>query len=107
MPIYWNTPEISFLLPAPRCTSMIFRPTFAVVLSVALPLLPVHAEEASPGEFVCHFASTAIAIDGQADEEAWSEAQTIDRFYLPWLKEQARPARTATQISVRESLAYQ
>ncbi len=48
-------------------------------------------------EFECRFAHGKIKIDGKADDESWKSAQTIDHFYLPWLRENARPARTSTK----------
>jgi glucose/arabinose dehydrogenase len=35
-------------------------------------------------------------MDGKGDDEAWRHAQVIDNFYLPWLGNKARPARTKT-----------
>jgi hypothetical protein len=52
---------------------------------------------APPTAFECRWADTPITIDGKADEAAWQKAQLIDNFYLPWLGEKARPARTATK----------
>jgi glucose/arabinose dehydrogenase len=45
----------------------------------------------------CRFVDNPPTIDGIADDLAWKSAQPIDRFTLPWLKEQERPARTATK----------
>src|SRR4029453_7667764 len=50
-----------------------------------------------PKEFECRWAMAPIEIDGKASEPAWQAAQAIDRFYLPWLEENARPAKTATR----------
>src|SRR4030095_3524225 len=47
--------------------------------------------------FECRWATGPIEIDGKATEAAWQAAQPIDRFYLPWLKDAARPAKTATR----------
>ncbi len=47
-------------------------------------------------EFECRFASTPITIDGRADEAAWADADVIDHFYLPWLGDEARAAKTTT-----------
>lgn len=49
-----------------------------------------------PTEFECRWASKPIAIDGKGDDPAWKDAQVIDSFYLPWLK-QPRAAKTATK----------
>jgi hypothetical protein len=52
---------------------------------------------APPTHFECRWAEGPIQIDGKADEPAWKQAQVIDHFYLPWLGDKARPARTATR----------
>ena len=57
---------------------------------VVLPVPPPAAVE-------CRFAEGEITIDGVADEPAWKNAVVIDNFYLPWLKDKARPSRTKTQ----------
>ncbi len=67
------------------------------------------APETSTAEFECRYATAPITIDGVADEDIWSTAQTIDRFSLPWLKERARPARTSTKAKLlwdRENLYF-
>ncbi|HWB13777.1 MAG TPA: PQQ-dependent sugar dehydrogenase [Pirellulales bacterium] len=51
----------------------------------------------SSDEFECRWADAPIVIDGKADEAAWGKAQPIDRFSLPWLAENSRPAKTATK----------
>jgi len=61
---------------------------------------PPAPKKEPPTEFECHWADTAITIDGKADEEAWKHAQVIDHFYLPWLKDKARPAKTATKAKL-------
>ena len=38
-----------------------------------------------------------MSVDGIADEPGWAKAQLIGNFYLPWLKEKARPSKTATK----------
>ncbi len=83
------------------------HPCFMVLLFVgaAATLGVVHfaptkantANEDKPIEFECRWADAAITIDGKADEPVWKRAQMIDRFTLPWLKDKARPARTATR----------
>jgi len=52
------------------------------------------ADNAPPYE--CRWADGPITIDGVADEPAWKNALVIDNFYLPWLKDKARPSRTKT-----------
>jgi hypothetical protein len=54
-------------------------------------------ETADQAPFRCRWAKGPIEIDGKADDAAWKSAQVIDRFSLPWLKEKARPAKTATK----------
>jgi uncharacterized repeat protein (TIGR03806 family) len=48
-------------------------------------------------DFECRWAASPITLDGKADEPAWAAAQTFDHFYLPWLGEKSRPAKTATR----------
>lgn len=58
------------------------------------------ADPAKPGVptgFECRWTDTPPAIDGKADERAWRQAQTIDRFSQPWLGKAARPVRTPTK----------
>lgn len=50
-----------------------------------------------PTEFECRWTETPLTLDGKADEPAWKQAQIIDRFYLPWLGDKARDAKTATK----------
>ena len=46
--------------------------------------------------FACRWTDDLVTIDGKADEKAWSRAQTIDKFSLPWLGADSRPAKTRT-----------
>ena len=34
-------------------------------------------------DLVCHWATSPIVIDGQANESAWNNAQVIDHFRIP------------------------
>src|SRR5687767_10417736 len=55
-------------------------------------------ENASPSKgFECRWTDAAVVIDGDAGDLAWAHAQTVERFYLPWLGEHARDARTPTR----------
>src|SRR5262249_28061521 len=36
----------------------------------------------------------------KGDDEAWKHAQVIDHFYLPWLGDKARPAKTKTKAKL-------
>src|SRR5688572_25673059 len=59
--------------------------------------------------FECRWAAGPIKIDGKADDADWEQAQLIDKFSLPWLKEKARPAKTATKARLlwnRENLYF-
>lgn len=58
-----------------------------------------------PTEFECRWANGPIAIDGKGDDAAWKDAQSIDSFYLPWLK-QSRAAKTATKAKLLWDRAY-
>jgi uncharacterized repeat protein (TIGR03806 family) len=67
------------------------------------------AAKAPPTAFDCPYAAGPIKIDGTADEAAWKAAQPIDHFYLPWLQERSRPAKTATRARLlwdRENLYF-
>lgn len=50
-----------------------------------------------PPAYECRFAEIAPKIDGAPDDTIWESAPLLDRFALPWLKDLARPARTATK----------
>jgi len=66
-------------------------------------------ENVMTAETECRWAATPITIDGRADEPAWQAAQVLDRFGLPWLKEDKRPPRTATEARLlwdRENLYF-
>lgn len=65
--------------------------------SLSLAALAHAAEPAVITEYECRFTDAPITLDGKADEPAWSQAQLIDRFHLPWLGTAQRPARTATR----------
>jgi glucose/arabinose dehydrogenase len=65
-------------------------------LLVPFALVPAQPP-AAPKKFTCAWATGPITLDGKADEPAWKNAEVIDRFTLPWLKEKDRPARTATK----------
>jgi hypothetical protein len=87
----------------PRRVTILLAALGGLVLLVVAGLhRETSAEEAKPfrppsGEFECRWAETPVTIDGKADESAWKDAQVIDSFYLPWLGDKARAARTATK----------
>ena len=62
--------------------------------------IPPPLKQAPPTVFECRWADTPIAIDGKADEAAWTHAQEIDAFHLPWLGDKARMARTSTKAKL-------
>ena len=68
-----------------------------------LPLLATAsafaAEEAKP-TFECRWAGGPIKIDGKADEPPGSTPSRSTSSTLPWLKEKARPAKTATKATL-------
>ncbi len=66
-------------------------------LSWVLLVSPALAADVKPVSHECRFADTPPKIDGVADDAVWKSAQVIDKFTLPWLREKARPARTATK----------
>ena len=64
---------------------------------------------APPPEFECRWATRPITLDGRGDEPAWRDAMLIERFSLPWLRDKARPAKTATRARLlwdRENLYF-
>jgi len=79
------------------------------LLIILMPALLSSKEPDGARSYECRWADGEITIDGKPDEEAWSAAQQIDHFYLPWLQEDARPARTATKALLlwdRENLYF-
>jgi glucose/arabinose dehydrogenase len=73
-----------------------------VLAGVSLWLAGVAAQsgskaQAPPTHFECRFTDQPIKITGKGEDPAWKRAQVIDHFYLPWLGDQARPAKTKTR----------
>lgn len=66
-----------------------------VLIAFALPVLA--QDKKPPPTFECRWASGPITIDGKAEEPAWQQAELIEQFALPWLGENARPAKTTTK----------
>ena len=80
---------------------------FALLTGSALGAEPT--APAQPLEFECRWAAEPISVDGRGDEPAWRGAMLIDRFSLPWLRKDARPAKTATKARLlwdRENLYF-
>lgn len=82
----------------------------AITLCIALSLVDsaLLAEE-GPTNFECRWADGEMTIDGKADEAAWTKAQVIERFSLPWLGKAERQAKTATRARLlwdRENLYF-
>ena len=69
-------------------------------LSVLSGLIGAHTLAADLPAFECRFTETPPKIDGVGDDEAWKSAQLMDRFALPWLKDKARPSKTATKAKL-------
>jgi hypothetical protein len=67
-------------------------------LSVFVVLLFVTASvmAAEPKARECRRADGKIALDGKADDAAWKKAEVVDNFTLPWLRDNARAAKTKT-----------
>ncbi len=60
-------------------------------------------------EFECRWTDEPITLDGKADEKAWSHAQVIDNFEMPWVRNGNRKPHTATKAKLlwdREYLYY-
>jgi uncharacterized repeat protein (TIGR03806 family) len=53
-----------------------------------------------PTAFECRFSDTPIKITGKGTDPAWKNAQLIDHFYLPWLGDKARLAKTKTKAKL-------
>ena len=69
------------------------------LLADAKPEHPVPEPYKQPpsNKFECRWADTPITLDGLADEPAWTHAQPITAFHVPWLGAgKARLARTST-----------
>src|SRR5436305_1486989 len=49
-----------------------------------------------PTAYECRWTDTPVKITGKGDDPAWKNAQVIDRFTLPWLKE-PRDSKTKTK----------
>src|SRR5688572_33360273 len=82
---------------------------FAACLLIIASLDVGAGEVKSKPQFECRWAVGPIKIDGQMDDADWEHAQLIDKFSLPWLKEKARPAKTATRARLlwdRENLYF-
>ena len=77
------------------CVAVVFMPATA---HSAVPDL--NLPKKIPVEFECRWAHGEINIDGKADEKVWQDARLIDTFYLPWLKDKARLARTSTKAKL-------
>lgn len=58
------------------------------------------AVAAALAPYDCRFTERSITIDGSLDDEAWQTAVDVGPFTLPWLKADARPARTATRAKL-------
>lgn len=50
--------------------------------------------------YECRWTDQPITIDGKADEPAWRQAQTIDRFEITWLPGGPRKPHTATKAKL-------
>ena len=74
------------------------------VAAVAILLVPLSvylvtagATEAKPPAAECRWATGPITLDGTANEPAWTAAQVIDGFAVPWLAKADRPTPSATR----------
>jgi glucose/arabinose dehydrogenase len=80
---------------------------FLIVCIAMILLAAVAWTSAQPGKpkqpvssYECRFTDTPIKITGKGNDPAWKNAQPIDHFYLPWLGDKARPAKTATKAKL-------
>ena len=58
------------------------------------------ARQVPPTAFECRFADAPIKITGKGTDPAWKNAQVIDHFYLPWLGDKTRMAKTKTKAKL-------
>jgi glucose/arabinose dehydrogenase len=78
----------------------------AVSLAALASLLAAFARQERPAPakpptaFECCFTDRPITMDGKGSDPAWKGALIMERFYLPWLRADARPARAATRARV-------
>src|SRR4051812_35281466 len=87
---------------------MIHRTLLPCALAILLPMLAwitlADGPSAKPKEpatsFECRWTDTPIKITGKGTDPAWKHAQTIDHFYLPWLGDSARAAKTKTKAKL-------
>ncbi len=89
-PCFRTNPSVS--VPVDICLSF-----GLLILATASSLLAEDAKPAITPPHECRFTDMPITIDGKADEKAWESAEIIDKFSLPWLGKDARPAKTATK----------
>ncbi len=81
------------------CIPAILLP--AVALTLDTQPGPLRGSARQPiVEFECRFADAPIKITGKGTDPAWKNAQVIDNFYLPWLGDKARPAKTKTKAKL-------
>jgi uncharacterized repeat protein (TIGR03806 family) len=69
----------------------------AFLTAAAITAALLAQEKKDPPTFECRRATGPIEIDGKADEAAWQQAESIDKFGQSWLKENAKPPKTATK----------
>ena len=70
----------------------------AVLAPAVVAAAPPSPKPATPYE--CRWADGSVTVDGKADEAAWSGAQPLEDFRLPWLGADARPARSMTKAKL-------
>ena len=88
----FRTLRAAFVSARPRLGVMLFS---ILMFDIAFASDEKPKEDSKPHE--CRFTEWPITIDGKADEKAWATAEVIDKFALPWLGKEARPAKTATK----------
>lgn len=82
-------------------TLMTLSRTLFSLLALALVSLPSDAQPAKPKavEHECRWADKPIQITGKGTDPAWKNAQTIDKFMVPWLEKQRAP-KTKTKAKL-------
>jgi uncharacterized repeat protein (TIGR03806 family) len=92
--------------PSIRLCRCMFGASAVLVLALAWNAIPHtgpgggSARQKPPSAFECRWAPNPIKITGKGTDPAWKNAQAIDHFYVPWLGDKARPAKTKTKAKL-------
>ncbi len=73
----------------------------AIVLLPALSSLPAKEPArhvAGAESYTCRWTTHSITLDGKGDEPAWDQADRIESFSVPWLKDRSPKTRTQARL---------